>query len=218
MKSFTPFRAAIFAAACFTGLASASVILLDSRAGLLTDAPGTTVNITAHPLWEASNPLNPGDPSDTSAVWISYADTGFGGSHFQPFEGTTPIVSIFDSFTSGAGLLNLNVWADDSADVLLDGAYLAHAAFTQSTCSGQPIGCRPQDVGVISAALSSGDHTLAFVLYQTGTGTDTTNNPFGLLYSGTATDAVPEPGTGICLLAGVFLIAAGLLKRRRPTR
>ena len=108
------------------------------------------------------------------------------------------------------------MWADDTADVLLDGSYLIHAVFTQSTCSGQAIGCRPQDVGKIVTPLSAGSHTLEFVLYQVGKGTDTTTNPFGLLYSGTAPAApVPEPAS--CLLFGTVMCCLGWIQRRRKS-
>jgi hypothetical protein len=196
------------------GIASADVIDLDSRAGLTTNLPGvTTVTITPDPLWEPNNPQNPGDPSDSSAVWISDIESGYGDSQFQPYEGTTPVVTVFDNFVSGAGLLTLNVWADDTADVILDGNYLAHAVFTQSICSGQPIGCRPQDDGVFSTYLSAGSHELEFVMYQVGTGTDTTSNPFGLLYTGTAIAPVPEPAQ-VLPLAGI-LIGLGFAYRKK---
>ena len=123
------------------------------------------------------------------------------------------------------------MWADDTADVLLDGSYLIHAVFTQNTCSGQAIGCRPKDVGKIVTPLSAGSHTLEFVLSQVGKGTDTTTNPFGLLYTGTAPAApVPEPASGLLfgvsavdpltfagialLLAGVALLATWIPARR----
>jgi hypothetical protein len=122
--------------------------------------------------------------------------------------------------------------------VLLDGSYLIHAVFTQNTCSGQAIGCRPKDVGKIVTPLSAGSHTLEFVLYQVGKGTDTTTNPFGLLYTGTAPAApvtqpttdnplaplytgtapvalVPEPASG--LLFGAVMCCLGWIQRRRKS-
>ena len=152
----------------------------------------------------------PGDSNDTSAVWISYDHTGYGEGVFQP-KSDTPI-SIFQPFTSGAGFLILKVWADDTAEVFLDGVSLINPVFTQSICSGSPIGCRPQDFGALSSSLKAGPHTLEFTLYQVGTGTDNISNPFGLLYTGTA-PAVPEPAT--LFLAGGALLAIGLARRRR---
>jgi hypothetical protein len=116
------------------------------------------------------------------------------------------------NFSSAAGMLNLSVWSDDTADVLLDGGSLMAAVFTQSTCSGQPIGCRPEDAGVISKAIGAGPHVLTFRSYQVGTGGDTTSNPFGLMFSGTA-PAVPEPAT--LGMMGAGLIGLAVFGRRR---
>jgi hypothetical protein len=212
-------RTLFAAAACWivisSGVICADVIDLDSGAGLATNLPGVdTVTITPDPLWQSNNPRNPGDPNDTSAVWISDGETGYGDSEFQPYEGTTPVVTVLENFQSGQGLLQLNVWADDTADVILDGNYLAHAVFTQSICSGQPIGCRPQDDGQFSTLLNAGNHQLEFVMYQVGTGTDTTSNPFGLLFTGTApAAAVPEPAQALPL--GCVLIGLSLAFRRK---
>jgi len=193
--------------------AQAAPILLNSQAGLATSTAALTVAITPHPLWQPNGPVNPGDPSDTSAVWISYKQSGFNEAEFQPFMGTTSVVSVFHSFVSGAGSLVLNIWADDTAGVYLDGNLLIPAVFTQSTCSGQPIGCLPADVGVVNTAIGAGAHLLEFKMYQVGTGTNTTSNPFGLLYTGTAPSAVPEPGA--LGLAGAGLVAIGVWRRKR---
>ena len=87
--------------------------------------------------------------------------------------------------------------------------------FSQNVCSGFPIGCRPQDAGVLTRPLTAGSHKLEFILYQVGNGADNVSNPFGLLYSGTA-PAVPEPAT--MFLAGGALLAIGLARRRHPKR
>src|ERR1035438_6053372 len=69
------------------GVASAATILIDSQQGLFTSFAGVeTVAIAPHSAWEPNHPTNPGDASDSAAVWISFADTGFGGTYFQPSE------------------------------------------------------------------------------------------------------------------------------------
>ena len=139
---------AIMPAIAWCSVASAATIIIDSHPGLSTSVQGVqTVAITPDSAWEANN------PDGLNAVWISYADTGYGGTYFQTSEGTAPVITVFDTFQSGAGVLSLSVWADDTAGVLLDGNLLMAPAFTQDVCSGQPIGCRPQDAGNITAAL-----------------------------------------------------------------
>lgn len=195
--------------------ASAAAVLLNSTAGLPADVTyngigmTATVTVNAHPSWQPNNPVNPGDPADSSAVWISYAKTGYFDSQFQPYQGTTPVFSVTKGFVSGAGMLNLHVWADDTADVYLDGSLLKSAVFTQSTCSGQPIGCLPADAGIFSTGLSAGSHELKFVVYQVGTTTDSATNPMGLLFTGAAPTpaAVPEPSSLALLGGGILTLA-----------
>src|SRR5687767_9893326 len=101
--------------------AHAGLIILNSQPGLSNSLTPATVAITPHPAWQPNNPANPWNSTDKPAVWISYAGTGYGDPNFQPYNGTTPVVSIFENFTSAAGILTLNVWADDTSQVLLDG-------------------------------------------------------------------------------------------------
>lgn len=205
--------------------AKAGLILLNSGAGLSysnlissgqtggVGASGTTVAITPHPLWQSNN------PNGSSAVWISYANTGYGGSHFQPFAGSTPVVSIFETFTnSGPNWLTLDIWSDDSAGVFVDGIQVFAPVTTQGSggCSGQAIGCLPNQEGVLSNyLLGSGTHTIRFDLYQTGPGGDASSNPMGLLFTGYDTNA-PEPGA--FLLVGAGLLTVGALRRWSRSR
>lgn len=213
--SFNPLAGTVLTLGIVAGTIQANVINLDSQPGLSNSINSATVAITPHPVWQANHPVNPGNAADTSAVWISYALTGYGDPTFQPYMGTTPVVSIFDNFVSGDGALDLNVWADDTAQVFLDGVSLIDPKFSQSTCSGQSIGCLPGNVGAFSNPLTAGSHTLEFVLYQTGTDGDTSRNPFGLLFTGAATAPDPAPELGTFLLAGSVLVAVGMIKKRR---
>jgi hypothetical protein len=207
----------------FAGTASADLLHIDSGAGLqyclgdvtvaaslpcATEAPHTaTVTITPHPAWEQNNPANPGDPSDHSAVWISYKASGYGDSEFQASMGETPVVTILYPFTSEQGRLLLRVWADDTAKVVLDppATGLIEPVFAQNVCSGAPVGCRPEDGAFFDLPISGGSHMLAFVMYQVGTGGDSTSNPFGLLFTGAS---VPEPGTLLLLGSALLLLGA----------
>jgi hypothetical protein len=170
-----------------------------------------TVTTGVHPLWQQNN------PNGSSAVWISYADTGYQGNHFQPSLGSKQVVAITDTFTATENnVLNLQIWADDSAGVYVDGVQVFAPVYTQgSACSGQVIGCLPGQDGVLSNYhLGAGTHTITFDLYQTGTGTDTTSNPMGLLFTGSDVSA-PEPTA--LLLVGGGLVGIGLLRRRNKT-
>src|ERR1041385_5861720 len=144
------------------GIAAANTVLINSTAGKNISVVGqpsytTTVAIGLHPSWQ---------PNFVDAVWISYDQTGYGGSHFQPYAGTNVVATVTETFNSTAGHLNLEVWSDDTAGVYLDGNLLGPPVFTQSTCSGQPIGCLPQDsFKLVNYAIGAGPHTLTFDMY-----------------------------------------------------
>jgi hypothetical protein len=57
-------------------------------------------------------------------------------------------------------------------------------------------------------------YDLQFNVWQTGTGTNTTDNPTGLLFTGNV--SVPEPGSVSILLAMLVGVAgfAGILKKK----
>lgn len=169
----------------------AGTIDLDSTAGLNvyvypTGQNGSTVAVAPHPVWKPDHPVNPGDPADHSAVWISYADTGYQGANFQPYMSNSAVMRVWQTFVSGAGLLTLKVWADDTAAVALDGVVLSAGAFTPLERTGQYTGFRELTYGQISTPILAGTHTLTLDVFQVGTATNTTLNPFGVLFTGTA--------------------------------
>jgi hypothetical protein len=210
--------ACLFGILAAAATATATTITLDSKSGLNVYVYGSenwtnTVAITAHPVWMPNNPTNPGDPTDNSAVWISYADTGYQGSNFQPYLGTTPVMKITQTFSSGAGMFTFQIWADDAATVSLDGTVLLTAMFTPDQRQGQFGGFKPDSFGLISTPILDGTHTLTIEAFQVGTALDTTLNPFGVLFTGTVPadppmQSNPEPaslaliGTGLLAFAG----------------
>ena len=160
-----------------------------------------------HPAWA---------PAIGTSDWISftndYSPTPSGQSACS-----TPtyaicnndFVAFYHTFTlsnpaSYSGVLQ--VMADDTADVWLNGHQLFAAlgpyssSNTYPTCSSQPVGCLSNTMGVVtidSSWLVSGTNTLEFKVWQrNGTG-------YGLDYS-MSLSSVPEPGS-------VSLIACGLV-------
>ncbi|MGD2053137.1 MAG: PEP-CTERM sorting domain-containing protein [Gammaproteobacteria bacterium] len=164
--------------------------------------------IDDHNLWKQN-----GDVDLNGAVWISYANTGVGGDTLAPLAGTTTIFTVIETFEANVGdMLNLDVWADDTAGVSIDSISLFSPNFTQNICANGSIGCEPDEFGNISYTFNtSGTHSLSFDVYQVGTGTNPDVNPFGLLYSGTLT-TVPEPS--VLALLGLGLFGLGLARRK----
>ncbi|MGD8934679.1 MAG: PEP-CTERM sorting domain-containing protein [Gammaproteobacteria bacterium] len=164
--------------------------------------------IDDHNLWKQN-----GDADLDGAVWISYANTGVGGDTLAPLAGTTVIFTVIETFEANVGdMLDLNVWADDTAGVFIDSISLFSPNFSQNICADGTIGCEPDEFANISYTFNtSGTHSLSFDVYQVGTGTNPDVNPFGLLYSGTLT-AVPEPS--VLALLGLGLFGLGLARRK----
>lgn len=189
-------------------------VLLNSEPGLDNSLTDATVEVTPHPWWDPSH------PNGSDAVWISYADTGYGGSVYQALSIPFPAVTITQRFTSGAGSLRLQVWADNTAWVFLDGVYLIN--------QNAKVGFAPGDFGAFAEEISTGAHRLDFLVFQ---GEDpgranTTDNPFGLMYTGFAPDLhrgtpnpTPEPGTlELLLIGGVFALVIFWLNDRKRLR
>lgn len=207
--------------------AGASVIVSTPGGGSCSLGAGSGLSgacnlqaITPHELWQ------PADPGGNGALWVSYSDTGVDGTVLAPPRGAAsnpdgrqPIMSVSEALvvSPGGGRLLLDIWADDTADVYLDGLRLIAANFSQNICADGIIGCQPGENGTVDRLLAAGPHTLRFDVYQVGSGSTPDSNPFGLMYSGwlsgSVTSGIAEPAT--VLLLGAALGGLGWLARHR---
>ncbi|MGH9614838.1 MAG: PEP-CTERM sorting domain-containing protein [Bryobacteraceae bacterium] len=182
----------------------ADTISLSSSAGETTnDSASATLNIPKHPGWAA--PLG-------SSSWVSYGETGDPSApgYFAPANGT--VVTFTDMFfisgTPGSG--NVDVLADDSTSVVLNGITLFNEATSTGngygTCSDFGIGCLPGTEGHIdlTSGLMTGWNTLSFAVGQRA------GSSYGLDYSGSV-DFAADPPSATPEPASMLLFATGLL-------
>jgi len=169
---------------------------------------------------DRNNAWQQNDPRGRGAVWVSNADTGENGSTFQGRTFTNPsgdsdddvIFTITETFTvSSRSRIELSVWSDDTARLSFNGVVQKDANFTQGTCAIGSIGCEPNEQFDFIRLLNPGQHTIKLDTYQIGTGTDTTSNPFGILYSGEVTEVSIPATLG---MLGVGLIGLATAARR----
>lgn len=183
------------AAAAILAASPAFAMPIVSGDGNETCNGSACVVVQPHPAWQA-----PG-----AGQWISYADTGYGGG---VLAGPGSMWTVTETFTVAyRSWLDFTAWADDTAQVWLNGVALNLPNMTQGTCAIGPLGCEPFEGGVFAMEVAAGTHELRFDVYQTGVGQDTISNPSALMYEGSV-NAIPLPPAALLLLGGLVGLAS----------
>ena len=155
-------------------------------------------------------------PAGPNSSWVSYnPQTGPTGNFVAP-NGTYTYTT---TFTVDGGLYSgvLNVLADDTTNVFLDGNLLLPAGVIGSDahCADGTPNCVLAGAATFNNTfLASGVHTLTFNVMQTGLvyqGLDF----YGSISTGSP---VPEPGTLMLLGTGLIGSAGTLMRRMRAAR
>ena len=165
-------------------------------------AAATAVSIIPNPLWT---------PNSGGAVWVSYAQTGQGGTIAPNTTVATPTATYTFSIAAGFQSLSLLLWADDTLGVRLDGGtLLAPSSTPGALCASGGVTCTGAGTPLL-IPLGGLAHTLFLDAFQLA------GDTHGLMYQGDlqaqALQPTPEPAS--LLLVGSALAAVGFISRRR---
>jgi hypothetical protein len=173
--------------------------------------------------------LNPSTPvwggPITNSTWVgSAANAGPVGTS-NPAMGFYTFTTNFTAGSTGPYSGSLTLLADDTAEVILNGAVLIPfgSLGDDAHCGSQGVSClvnQTTALNGLSLLTGTNANTLTFVVQQAGTGpTGGTGDPSGLDFQGTLTSVVgstvPEPSTLMLMGTGLFGVAGAMFRRMR---